>query len=104
LAVLTWGSSSEPLREAVAVARAAGIKVKLIALRLIAPVQPALLAAALAGVKRILVIEQNHTGQFWRYLRAYYDLPAEVISIHCPGPLPIRPGEAFAHIQRGARA
>jgi len=104
LAVLTWGSTSEPLREAVAAARAGGIKVKLIAMRLIAPTQPARLAAALEGVKRVLVIEQNHTGQFWRYLRAHYDLPNEVIPIHCPGPLPIRPGEAFAHIQEGARA
>ncbi|MGP8119199.1 MAG: 2-oxoglutarate synthase, partial [Xanthobacteraceae bacterium] len=104
LAVLTWGSSSEPLREAVAAARAAGIKVKLIALRLISPAQPSRLAAALEGVKRTLVIEQNHTGQFWRYLRAHYDLPGEVIPIHCPGPLPIRPGKVFAHIQEGARA
>ncbi|MGO9772587.1 MAG: 2-oxoacid:acceptor oxidoreductase subunit alpha [Roseiarcus sp.] len=104
LAVLTWGSSSEPLREAIAEARACGVKVKRIALRLIAPAQPARLAAALAGVKRVLVVEQSHAGQFWRYLRANYDLPADVVPIRCPGPLPIRPGEAFAHIQEGARA
>jgi 2-oxoglutarate ferredoxin oxidoreductase subunit alpha len=104
LAVLSWGSSSEPLREAVAAARAGGLAVKRIALRLIAPTQPARLAAALAGVKRVLVVEQNHSGQFWRYLRAHYDLPGEVVPIHCPGPLPIRPGEAFAHIRQGARA
>jgi 2-oxoglutarate ferredoxin oxidoreductase subunit alpha len=104
LAVLTWGSSSEPLREAIAEARARGVKVKRIALRLIAPAQPARLAAALAGVKRVLVIEQSHAGQFWRYLRAHYDLPDDVVPIRCPGPLPIRPGEAFAHIQQGARA
>lgn len=103
LAVLTWGSSSEPSREAVATARAAGVKVKLIALRLIAPAQPARLAAALEGVKRVLVIEQSHSGQFWRYLRAHYDLPDDVVPIRCPGPLPIRPGEAYAHIQKGAR-
>jgi 2-oxoglutarate ferredoxin oxidoreductase subunit alpha len=104
LAVLTWGSSSEPLREAVVAARAGGIKVKLIALRLIAPAQPARLAAALVGVKRVLVIEQSHTGQFWRYLRAHYDLPGDVVPIHCPGPLPIRPGEVHAHIRKGAQA
>lgn len=104
LAVVTWGSSSEPLREAIAAARAVGITVKLIALRLISPAQPARLAAALKGVKRVLVVEQNHTGQFWRYLRAHYDLPRDVVPIHCPGPLPIRPGEAFAHIQKGAQA
>ncbi|MGO3928535.1 2-oxoacid:acceptor oxidoreductase subunit alpha [Rhodopseudomonas pseudopalustris] len=104
LAVLTWGSSSGPLREAVAAARAAGIQVRLIALRLISPTQPERLAAALQGVKRVLVIEQNHAGQFWRYLRAHYALPDDVVPIHCPGPLPIRPGEALAHIQQGALA
>uniref|UniRef100_Q07U24 Pyruvate flavodoxin/ferredoxin oxidoreductase domain protein n=1 Tax=Rhodopseudomonas palustris (strain BisA53) TaxID=316055 RepID=Q07U24_RHOP5 len=104
LAVVTWGSSSGPLREAVDAARAAGIGVKLIALRLISPAQPARLAAALQGVKRVLVVEQNHTGQFWRYLRAHYDLPDDVVPIHCPGPLPIRPGQALAHIQKGVAA
>ena len=103
LAVVTWGSSSEPLREAVTAARAGGVRVKLIALRLIAPAQPARLAAALEGVKRLLVVEQNHTGQFWRYLRAHYDLPDDVVPIHSPGPLPIRPGEALAHIEKGAQ-
>jgi 2-oxoglutarate ferredoxin oxidoreductase subunit alpha len=103
LAVVTWGSSSEPLREAVAAARAGGVRVKLIALRLIAPTQPARLAAALEGVKRLLVVEQNHAGQFWRYLRAHYDLPDDVVPIHSPGPLPIRPGEALAHIEKGAQ-
>ncbi|MBI5260717.1 MAG: 2-oxoacid:acceptor oxidoreductase subunit alpha [Bradyrhizobium sp.] len=104
LALLTWGSSSEPLREAIEIARSQGINVKLIALRLISPPQPALLARALEGVRRVLVIEQSHGAQFWRYLRAYYDLPAEVVSIACPGPLPIRPGEVLAHIQKGASA
>lgn len=104
LALLTWGSSSEPLREAIDIARARGIRVKLIALRLISPPQPALLAAALKGVRRVLVIEQSHGAQFWRFLRAHYDLPAEVVSIACPGPLPIRPGEVLAHIQKGAAA
>ena len=104
LAVLTWGSSSEPFREAVEIARADGVKVKLIAMRLIAPAQPERLAAALKGVKRVLVVEQTHSGQFYRYLRAHYDLPADVVSIPQPGPLPIRPGEALAYITKGAQA
>jgi 2-oxoglutarate ferredoxin oxidoreductase subunit alpha len=104
LAVLTWGSSSQPVQEAVVAARANGIEVKLIALRLIAPAQPALLSAALAGVDRVLIIEQSHTGQFWRYLRAHYDLPRDVVPNYCPGPLPIRPGEVHKYIQREARA
>lgn len=102
LAVITWGSSTEPLREAVEAARAEGIRIKLIALRLVSPTQPKLLAAALEGVKRLIVVEQSHSGQFWRFLRAHYELPADVTPVARPGPLPIRPGEALALIRKGA--
>jgi 2-oxoglutarate/2-oxoacid ferredoxin oxidoreductase subunit alpha len=104
LAVLTWGSTSEPLREAVRLAREKGIGVKQISLRLISPPQPERLKEALKGVKRLLVLEQSHTGQFWRYLRAFYDLPADVVPVIRPGPLPIRPAEVLADIQKGAQA
>jgi 2-oxoglutarate ferredoxin oxidoreductase subunit alpha len=104
LAVITWGSTTQPMREGIARARAMGVKVKLIALRLISPVQPKLLAEALKGVKRALVIEQSHSGQFWRYLRAHYDFDVEIVSIPQPGPLPIRPAQALAYIQKGAQA
>jgi 2-oxoglutarate ferredoxin oxidoreductase subunit alpha len=69
------------------------VKLRLIALRLLAPAQPERLAAALEGVKRVIVVEQNHGAQLYRYLRAYFDLPRELASFHRPGPLPLRPGE-----------
>ena len=92
-AVLTFGSSTAAVREAVARAREAGVSVRLIALRLLAPAQPEKLAAALAGVTRVLVVEQNHGAQLFRYLRSVYDLPGRPASFHRPGPLPLRPGE-----------
>ncbi len=101
IAVVTWGSSTAPIREAIAAARDRGAKIKLIALRLIAPAQPQKFAAALAGVKRVLVIEQSHSGQFWRYLRAHYDLPGEVTPIFRSGPLPFRPGEIGGYLAHG---
>jgi 2-oxoglutarate/2-oxoacid ferredoxin oxidoreductase subunit alpha len=93
LAVVTWGSLTGAAREAVGRAAADGVKVRVVAPRLLAPVQPERFAAALAGVKRILVVEQTHSGQFHRYLRAHYDLPAPVRVFHRPGPLPITAGE-----------
>ena len=93
LAVITWGSLTGAVREAAGRAAADGIDVRMIAPRLLAPVQPERLAAALTGVKRILVVEQTHSGQFHRYLRAHYDLPAPVRVLHRPGPLPIATGE-----------
>jgi len=93
IAVMTWGSLTGAAREAAAHAVADGIGVRVVAPRLLAPVQPERLAAALEGVKRILVVEQTHGRQFHKYLRAHYDLPAPVRAFNRPGPLPITAGE-----------
>jgi len=93
LAVITFGSCTGPVREAFARARADGLTARLVSLRLLSPVQPEKLAKALAGVKRALVIEQNHSAQFLRYLRAEYDVAPKLTSFHRPGPLPFRPEE-----------
>ena len=92
-AVITWGSCCAPVREALDALRDRGAAVKLVAPRLLAPAQPERMAAALHGVRRLLVVEQTHGAQFYRYLRAYYQLPAQVRSLSIPGPLPIRPGD-----------
>ena len=92
IAIITWGSSTGPAREALDRFSATGGKARLISLRLIAPAQPDKLAAALAGIERALVVEQSHGGQFHRMLRAFYDLPRETLALHQPGPLPIGPG------------
>jgi 2-oxoglutarate ferredoxin oxidoreductase subunit alpha len=65
----------------------------MIALRLLAPARPEQFAAALKGVSKVLVVEQNHGAQLYRYLRSVYDLPGKPVSYHRPGPLPLRPGE-----------
>ncbi|HEY6966430.1 MAG TPA: 2-oxoacid:acceptor oxidoreductase subunit alpha [Burkholderiales bacterium] len=93
IAVLTFGSCTGPIREAFARARADGVAARLISMRLLSPAQPERLKRALAGVKRVLVVEQNHSGQFLRYLRGEYDLPGEIASLRRPGPLPFRPDE-----------
>ena len=91
--VITFGSASGPVREAIARAKAIGVDLRLIVLRLLAPAQPTQMAAALQGARRVIVVEQNHGAQLYRYLRAWYDFPAPPGSYHRPGPLPLRPGE-----------
>lgn len=93
IAVVTWGSATGPSREAVRRLEAAGTKARLVAIRLISPVQPARLAAALDGVTKVLVVEQTHGAQFHKYLRGHYDLPGKVSVFSRPGPLPIRARE-----------
>lgn len=97
-AVLTWGSLLSSAREAIALASADSIGTRLVAPRLLLPAQPERLAAALKGVKRILVVEQTHGGQFHKYLRAHYDLPAPVRVFNRPGPLPITASEIYRAI------
>jgi 2-oxoglutarate ferredoxin oxidoreductase subunit alpha len=104
IAVVTFGSCTGPAREALARAAAEGIQARLVSMRLLAPAQPAALARALAGVKRMLVVEQNHGAQFYRYLRAEFDLPGEVVSFPRPGPLPIRPDDIYRQLTRWGRA
>ncbi len=103
-ALVTFGSCTGPAREALERARAAGAKIRLVSLRLLAPAQPQRLARALEGVKRVLVLEQNHSGQFLRYLRAEYELPGEVKSLRRPGPLPFRPAEIHAALTQWSHA
>lgn len=93
LAVITWGSLTGAAREAIGRAAADGIDARMVAPRLLTPVLPEQMSTALAGVKRILVVEQTHGGQFNKFLRAHYDLPAPVRVFNRPGPLPITAGE-----------
>jgi 2-oxoglutarate ferredoxin oxidoreductase subunit alpha len=97
-AIITWGSSTGPAREALRRHAAAGGKARLISVRLIAPVQPEKMAAALTGIKRAVVVEQSHSGQFYRMLRAFYDLPAETVSLHQGGPLAFGPGQILEQL------
>jgi 2-oxoglutarate ferredoxin oxidoreductase subunit alpha len=104
IAVVTFGSCTGAAREAIARARAEGVNARLVSMRLLAPARPKLLAAALEGVDRVLVVEQNHGGQFLRYLRAEFELPGAVRSYRHPGPLPIRPEEVHRQITEWSRA
>lgn len=96
--IITWGSTSAAAFEAAAQARLAGLAVKVIAPRLLSPVQPAKMAQALNGAERALIVEQSHSAQFYHYLRAHYALPDAVEVISKPGPLPIRPGAILHHL------
>ena len=72
-------------------------------MRLLAPALPEKLDEALAGVKHVLVVEQNHGAQFYRYLRAWFDLPGKPESFHRPGPLPLKPAELAEAILAAGR-
>jgi 2-oxoglutarate ferredoxin oxidoreductase subunit alpha len=97
-AIVTFGSCTGPVREGLARAAAEGFRARLISLRLLAPLPADKLVAALDGVRRVLVIEQNHSAQLYRYLRGECDLPGRVTSLHRAGALQYSPGEIHRHL------
>ncbi len=103
LAIVTFGSCTGVVREGLARAREDGVRARLVSMRLLSPAQPARLAAVLQGTRKVLVIEQNHTGQFFRHLRAEYDLPGRTTSLHRPGALQFNPGEIHRHLVEWSR-
>lgn len=91
LALLTFGSSSLAINEAAALLRQQGIESRTISLRLLAPLQREALATALEDCELVLVVEQNHTGQLFHYLKGCMDCPCQLHSYARPGPVPLNP-------------
>ena len=102
--IITWGSTTGAVREALHRLRMEGIDdIRLLAIRLLSPAQPQQFRQAMAGVHTALVIEQSHSGQFYRYLHAHYELPAATVAFHRAGPLLLRPGETADYIKSWRR-
>ncbi len=91
--LVTWGSSSGAVLEAAARLTAAGISIRVVVLRLLAPLRREAFLEALHGAEQVLVVEQNHGAQLFRYLHSEQALPPRALSLARPGPLPLRPRE-----------
>ncbi|MET0066019.1 MAG: 2-oxoacid:acceptor oxidoreductase subunit alpha [Candidatus Thiodiazotropha sp.] len=98
ICLITWGSSSGAVKEAAQRLRESGQAVKVIAMRLLAPLQRTALLQALADQEQVLVVEQNHGAQLYHYLQAEAVLPPHATSLAQPGPLPIRPGRIMREL------
>jgi 2-oxoglutarate ferredoxin oxidoreductase subunit alpha len=96
LCLLTWGSAAGAVFEAAGRLTAAGRAARVVALRLLAPLQVEALREALAGAETLLVVEQNQSGQCFHYLRSRGVLPAHARFFGRAGPLALRPGEIIA--------
>jgi 2-oxoglutarate ferredoxin oxidoreductase subunit alpha len=90
--LVTWGSSAGVAKEVGRWIRSQGGTIRVVALRLLAPLQREKLKSLLADASKVIVVEQNHGGQLFHYLRAEGALPDSAESLAQPGPLPLRPG------------
>ncbi|MDH4040782.1 MAG: 2-oxoacid:acceptor oxidoreductase subunit alpha [Gammaproteobacteria bacterium] len=91
VALVSFGSSAAAVTEAANQLAESGVATRVISLRLLAPLQTAALAAALEGCSRVFVVEQNHGGQLFHYLRGQLDFGQPVHSYALAGPVPLSP-------------
>ena len=98
-AIITWGSTTGPVREALRRVDPDGEKFRLISLRLISPAQPERLAEALAGCDRIMVVEQSQMAQFYGHLKAQFELPSNADLYARPGPKPFSAAEIASKLE-----
>jgi 2-oxoglutarate ferredoxin oxidoreductase subunit alpha len=89
LALISWGSVAGVAMEAVRMAKAEGMKVKLLIPKLLFPVSEEVYQEFFTSVKRGLVVEQSHQGQLYRLIRMYVDVPPKVESLARSGSNPI---------------
>ena len=99
LALVAWGSVAGVCREARALARAAGQKVKLLVPHLLYPVAEDVYREFFESVRGGFVVELSHQGQLYRILRMFVDVPRGVQSLARSGANPFQPIEIVARLQ-----
>jgi 2-oxoglutarate ferredoxin oxidoreductase subunit alpha len=98
IAVLGWGSTIGPVMEAVERAQAEGIKVAVLYIKMLYPLNHALIEEFIAGRDAIIVPELNYVGQLARMIQA--EFWREVISLRKYGGTPFEAREVYAEIKR----
>jgi len=103
LALVSWGSTAGVAHEALRLAEAEGLRVKLLVPSLLFPVAEAVYRDFLASVQAGFVVEQSYQGQLYRVLRMYVDVPRGVRSFARSGANPISPAELVDALRRTAQ-
>jgi 2-oxoglutarate ferredoxin oxidoreductase subunit alpha len=104
IGLISWGSVSGSVTEAVRLALAQGTKVKLLIPKLLYPVAEEVYQEFFASLRKCVVIEQSHLGQLHRLIRMWVRVPDEFLSLAKSGSNPISPEEILEKIRELAMA
>jgi 2-oxoglutarate ferredoxin oxidoreductase subunit alpha len=95
--VIGWGSTEGTIAEVVAKLRAQGIPIAHYHPRVIHPLPVATAKKFLAPLKKVIVLEENYTGQLAQHLRTQVDFgKIEVVRVNQCSGLPFTPDEVQA--------
>ena len=98
IAIIAWGSVAGVCREALQMAMAEGLNVKLLVPYLLYPVAEGAFEDFFASVVNGYVIEQTHLAQYFKLLRMHLDLPKGVRPMARSGANPFLPSEIVASL------
>jgi 2-oxoglutarate ferredoxin oxidoreductase subunit alpha len=99
IGLVSWGSVAGVAREALRLAQAEGLHVKLLVPKLLYPVAEQVYQDFFASVQRGLFIEQSYQAQLYRLVRMYVDFPAQVKPLAKSGSNPIQPAEVLERLR-----
>jgi 2-oxoglutarate ferredoxin oxidoreductase subunit alpha len=100
IGLISWGSVAGVAGEALRLALAEGLHVKLLVPKLLYPVADAVYQDFFASVRRGLFIEQSFQAQLYRLVRMYVDVPALVKPLAKSGSNPILPAEVLDQLRQ----
>ncbi len=100
LGIIGWGSTIGPVREAVALARAEGVKIQVLYPKLLFPLPVERLRRFAAWRKTIIVPEMNFTGQFARLIER--ELKRDMVSLLNYSGAPFTAREVYDKIREEA--
>ena len=103
IGLISWGSVAGVAMEALQLARAEGLKVRLLVPKLLYPVAEDIYREFFAPLRRCLVVEQSHQGQLYRIIRMWVSVPPEFTVLAKSGSNPIAPEELLEQIRAMAR-
>lgn len=99
IGLVSWGSVSGVAREALRLAKAEGLHVKLLVPKLLYPVVEPVYQDFFASVRRGLFVEQSYQAQLYRLVRMYVDLPVLVKPLAKSGSNPIAAAEVLERLR-----
>ncbi len=101
IGIIGWGSTEGAIREARYLAETRGIQVRHLHPKIVSPLPERRIRHFLCGLKQVLVIEENYTGQFAHFIKAKFGI--RPIEIHKYEGVPITAEEIYSGIEKVAR-
>ena len=100
--LICWGSITAATHEAAGQLVTQGVSSRILCLRLLSPLPEEQIKKQLNTAKAAYVVEQNHQGQLFHYIRSRINSPTPLASIARPGPVSISPAEIVSSVTNAA--